>query len=453
MMYLQRRVLFVWVLIYLSKGTAVTYSESNKTDNRKLLHRHLFHDYDSELLPVFDNDQSVNVTYGFSLNRVVHVNERSQWVAYKIWFRQSWTDKRLKWNKTEFGGLNDVVVSAELVWRPDIRIYEILQNEVSSLSGTTQVRLNSNGRVQWLYPNVVRVGCKMNVMPFPFDQQCCTIRVGSRDLNKVNIYPENSLGASLKIYVPNGAWDIASVPVEQINGSYECCPGDIYQTLVYKIRMRRRFDQYVLRLILPAVSICILSLFGFFLPHRKQGRVPLALTCLLTMFVFYQRVAIEIPPTNQMPYIGLYISIKIIIMVFNAFATMASLYFYNMGTRKPVPKLLDTFIQKYLSIMKCQWKTPSSKEEERSGNSRKLSRSRLNRFNTTTREVPTRDAFNATVRMRESPYEDLMTEFDTAGKGYHAQDLSRPSDTWSRHSTFINGRLSRSKKMRKAVFS
>ncbi|XP_070544134.1 neuronal acetylcholine receptor subunit alpha-10-like isoform X2 [Ptychodera flava] len=430
-MYLRRRVLPVFVLFYLCQGTALSYSDSNKTDNRKLLHRHLFDDYDAELLPVFDSDQSVNVTYGFSLNSIVDVDQQSQSVAYNIWFRESWIDERLTWKEAEYGGLKDIVVTARLLWRPDIRIYESFQNELSSLSGTTHVRIYSNGTVQWLYPNVVKVGCKMNVMQFPFDQQCCTIKVGSwvSDRSKVDIYPENAWGASLNYSIPNGVWDITSAPVKPMSGSYECCPGDTYPTLVYMIRMRRRHEAYVLRLILPTVSICLLSLFGFYLPAATYGRIGLAMTSLLTMFVFYQMVAAEIPPTNQMPYIGVYISINIVIMVFNALSTMAMLYFNHMGSRKPVPKWLDTFMQKYISVMMCQGKMSSSKKEDKSEKAR--NRTRLDRFNTTTRGVFRRDAFNATVR-EEGPYGDFMTEFGGTGNDYDAIDLSRPSETESR---------------------
>ena len=37
---------------------------------------------------------------------------------------QFWTDCRLRWNKTEFGGVDKLMVSSERMWIPDITLYD-----------------------------------------------------------------------------------------------------------------------------------------------------------------------------------------------------------------------------------------------------------------------------------------------------------------------------------------
>ena len=39
------------------------------------------------------------------------------------WIRMMWKDEHLSWNKTEYGGVNQLHFSDDELWRPDIMLY------------------------------------------------------------------------------------------------------------------------------------------------------------------------------------------------------------------------------------------------------------------------------------------------------------------------------------------
>lgn len=50
-------------------------------------------------------------------------DERNQILTAYLWIRQSWYDAYLKWDKDKYDGLDSIRIPSNLVWRPDIVLY------------------------------------------------------------------------------------------------------------------------------------------------------------------------------------------------------------------------------------------------------------------------------------------------------------------------------------------
>ncbi|XP_077999217.1 neuronal acetylcholine receptor subunit alpha-10-like [Glandiceps talaboti] len=324
-------------------------------DKRVMLHHHLFENYSVHILPVAENNDVVLVRYGFSIHHVVSMEEKHQMITYNIWCRQSWEDRRLTWNASDFGGIGEIVVASPLVWRPEMRNYNSVGDERETDLDKTHVRITSEGKVRWHYPTITTISCKMDVHNFPFDDQCCPMKIGPWvwDGRDVDIAYENEEGASTDNFESNGVWDIIDVKVNHSVEYYYCCPGVPYPSVTYVIHLRRRFQSYILRLTVPTMCLCILSVSSFFLPPESGERIGLCMTSLLTMFVFYQLIADEIPPTSQIPSISLYISIDISLMVLNCIVTIGMLHVYHRGSNKNAPLWMKKLASRYVKLTKC----------------------------------------------------------------------------------------------------
>lgn len=57
-------------------------------------------------------------------------DERNQVLIAYLWIRQTWHDAYLKWNKEDYDGLDVIHIPSNLVWRPDLVLY----NKYVSLS-------------------------------------------------------------------------------------------------------------------------------------------------------------------------------------------------------------------------------------------------------------------------------------------------------------------------------
>lgn len=50
-------------------------------------------------------------------------DERNQVIVTNIWFRQYWKDYILTWNSSQYQGVNELHLTRNEVWVPDITLY------------------------------------------------------------------------------------------------------------------------------------------------------------------------------------------------------------------------------------------------------------------------------------------------------------------------------------------
>ena len=207
----------------------------------------------------------------------------------------------------------------------------------------TKVIISYDGTITWLFPNLIKSSCKINVKYFPWDMQTCRLKFGSWTFNgfKLDLAFYNDLpGADLSTFTRNGEWDLLSADAKRNEVFYGCCP-EPYPDLTFEIRIKRRTLFYVNNLIVPCIVLALLTATAFLFPPETGERISLMITILLGMTVFMIVVIETIPSTSEVtPLISTYFSVVMIEVSLGLLCTGISL---NIKHHHPKMQLTGWF--------------------------------------------------------------------------------------------------------------
>ncbi|XP_031571984.1 neuronal acetylcholine receptor subunit alpha-9-like [Actinia tenebrosa] len=318
----------------------------------RALLKKLLENYDKQERPVINDNDTVNVVFGMTLNQIIDVDEKNQILTASAWVRQTWYNPYLSWNLTKYGGLRTINIDPKVIWLPDIVLYDNADDDLS-FSGNldrlnTRVVLHYTGRNQWLAPVTFKSNCPINVKDFPFDTQYCNMKFGSwtYDGFRLNVMNE-SKEADLGKYMPSAEWHLVSVPAKRNVIKYFCCE-EPYPDVTFTFILQRRSLFYMMNLILPLVTITILVNVSFVLPAESGERISLSITILLAMTVFMLVVAETIPPTSDaVPLIAKFYMAGMIEMAIALIWTCYILKYYHSDCME-MPSWVRKYILGYL---------------------------------------------------------------------------------------------------------
>ncbi|TNM86098.1 neuronal acetylcholine receptor subunit alpha-9-I isoform X1 [Takifugu flavidus] len=315
---------------------------------RKLLND-LMEDYSNALRPVEDTDEALNVSLQITLSQIKDMDERNQVLTTYLWIRQVWHDAYLKWDKEDYNDLEMINIPSDLVWKPDIVLYNKADEESAGASNTN-VKLRYNGEIVWDSPAITKSTCVVDVSYFPFDWQQCTLTFGSWTYNgnQVDISLTMDSG-DLSDFVENVEWECHGMPAVRKVRMYGCC-SDPYTEVTFTLLLKRRSSFYIFNLLLPCFLISFLAPLGFYLPADSGEKVSLGVTVLLALTVFQLLVAESMPPAESMPYIGKYYIATMTMITASTSLTIFIMNIHFCGAEaKPVPHWAKVLIIDYMS--------------------------------------------------------------------------------------------------------
>ncbi|KAK1792622.1 hypothetical protein P4O66_012553 [Electrophorus voltai] len=317
---------------------------------RKLLND-LMENYSSALRPVEDTERALNVTLQITLSQIKDMDERNQVLTTYLWVRQIWYDAYLRWDKEEYDGLEVIRIPSNLVWRPDIVLYNNADEEDSSGPPNTNVVLRYTGEITWDAPAITKSSCVVDVSYFPFDSQQCNLTFGSWTYNgnQVDITMGGLKGGELSDFVENVEWECHGMPGVRNVIMYGCC-SDPYPDITYTVLLKRRSSFYIYNLLLPCFLISFLAPLSFYLPADSGEKVSLGVTVLLALTVFQMMVAESMPPSENVPLIGKYYIATMTMITASTSLTIFIMNIHFCGAEaKPVPHWAKVLIINYMS--------------------------------------------------------------------------------------------------------
>ncbi|XP_061755533.1 neuronal acetylcholine receptor subunit alpha-9-II isoform X2 [Nerophis ophidion] len=313
----------------------------------------LMDNYSSALRPVEDTDRALNVTLQITLSQIKDMDERNQVLVAYLWIRQRWHDAYLTWNKEDYDGLEIIHIPSNLVWRPDLVLYNKADDALSGPMDTN-VKLRYNGEITWDAPAITKSSCVVDVSYFPFDSQQCNLTFGSWTYNgnQVDIFMDMDSG-DLSDFVENVEWECHGMPATKNVIMYGCC-SDPYPDITYTVLLQRRSSFYIFNLLLPCFLISFLAPLGFYLPADSGEKVSLGVTVLLALTVFQLMVAESMPPSESVPLIGKYYIATMTMVTASTSLTIFIMNIHFCGPEaKPVPRWAKVLIIDYMSKIFC----------------------------------------------------------------------------------------------------
>ncbi|XP_071440716.1 neuronal acetylcholine receptor subunit alpha-7-like isoform X2 [Hetaerina americana] len=280
--------------------------------HEKRLLNYLLSTYNTLERPVSNESEPLEVKFGLTLQQIIDVDEKNQLLITNIWLSLEWNDYNLKWNDSEYGGVRDLRITPNKIWRPDVLMYNSADE---GFDGTyhTNVVVRHNGSCLYVPPGIFKSTCKIDITWFPFDDQHCDMKFGSwtYDGNQLDLVLNSEEGGDLSDFITNGEWHLLGMPGKKNTITYQCCP-EPYVDVTFTIQIRRRTLYYFFNLIVPCVLISSMALLGFTLPPDSGEKLTLGVTILLSLTVFLNLVAETLPQVSDaIPLLGVTILLSL----------------------------------------------------------------------------------------------------------------------------------------------
>lgn len=330
----------------------------------------LLADYNKLVRPVDDNNATLIVKFKLKLSQLLDVHEKNQIMTTNVWLQHSWLDQKLKWHPEDYGGVEVLYVPSEMIWLPDIVLYNNADGNYK-VSIMTKAKLSYNGTVEWTPPAIYKSMCQIDVEWFPMDVQTCEMRFGSwtyiglevdlkhRDehlqreetewvqgpegVDKKEIVWVVDEGIDLSDYYPSVEWDILRVPGKRHEKRYPCCVSPFID-ITYEIYLRRRTLFYTVNLMIPCVGISFLTALVFYLPSDGGEKISLCISILISLTVFFLLLVEMIPSTSLViPLIGKYLLFTMVLVTLSVIVTVITL---NVHYRRPSTHNMSPWVRK-----------------------------------------------------------------------------------------------------------
>nr|XP_002716533.1 5-hydroxytryptamine receptor 3C-like [Oryctolagus cuniculus] len=287
--------------------------------------------------PVTNHSIPTRVNISFTLSAILEVDAQLQLLTSFLWIDLTWDNPSISWNPEECLGINELSVSAEHLWLPDIFILESMNVNLTPSGFTTFI--SSEGRVKYSMPMRVTSICNLDIFYFPFDQQNCTLTFCSF------LYTVDSMllgmdkevweitNLSRKVIWTRGEWELLSInkatPKLSVGTS-------LYDQIMFYVAIRRRPSLYIINLLVPSGFLVAIDAFSFYLPAEGQNRVPFKITLLLGYNVFLLMMNDLLPATGT-PLISVYFALCLSLMVASLLETVFITYLLHLATTQPPP--------------------------------------------------------------------------------------------------------------------
>ncbi|CAG5904243.1 5-hydroxytryptamine receptor 3A-like [Menidia menidia] len=278
--------------------------------------------------PVLDHTHTTLVKLDIILYAILAVVEKTQTFVPFIWASVEWNDERISWDPAQFCGITEVAIPKDLLWRPDLFIYEMTQKDDSPQN--PYMFVSHDGMIYFDEDMKVVSTCKMDVHKFPFDTQECSISIGSaiHCVQEIRLIPfSNSSRAtqfSRKVMKTQGEWEFLRLSVGSLNVSFD---ERHWEQLIYTVSIRRRPLLHVINFLLPILFFLTLDLASFFIADHRGEKLGFKVTVLLAISVLLLILNDILPSmSNKTPLIATYCIVIFALMLLSLLETILVTY-------------------------------------------------------------------------------------------------------------------------------
>ncbi|XP_041740335.1 5-hydroxytryptamine receptor 3A-like [Coregonus clupeaformis] len=273
--------------------------------------------------PVLDHTHPTMVHLDVYLYAILAVIEKSQTFVPFIWIELTWNNERIWWDPSQFCGISRVSVPKEMLWIPDLFIYEMTEKHDAPPSPYLYV---SHDGIVLLEEEIKVVStCKMDVHKFPFDTQRCNITFSSaiHIVTDIQLIPfsnsSRATQASREVMQTQGEWEFLDMTVSRGKLIFN----REWDQISYTITMRRRPLLHVINFMLPILFFLCLDLASFLISDQRGEKLGFKVTVLLAISVLLLILNDILPSmSNRTPLIATYCIVIFAFMLLSLLETI-----------------------------------------------------------------------------------------------------------------------------------
>lgn len=274
------------VILCISECNGQTY------DNMTKLRTDLLTGYDPDIIPLQNQSTFLELKMAVQYYGIVEVDSVKGILTLVAGAFCQWTDQKLVWNSTDYGGISKMVIKQSAIWTPVIALGTPIEFQQLS-KPWVKATVYSHGLVNFGIGDVLQSSCTMNMRFWPFDKQVCRVVFFPMDytIDMLQIVKDTPGFVNTQL-VKNSEWTLED---------YACfIEKDFYSTmLVFVLKLKRQSTFYVLSIILPLAGMFVISSLVFMLPQESGERVSYSITITLALAVFLTVVADEMPKSSE----------------------------------------------------------------------------------------------------------------------------------------------------------
>ncbi|XP_076348120.1 gamma-aminobutyric acid receptor subunit alpha-6-like [Tachypleus tridentatus] len=236
--------------------------------------------YDRKLRPGFGGP-AVEILTDIEIRSFGSISETDMVYSMDCYFRQTWWDKRLKFQSANLDVLSMDWKFLQRVWIPDTYF---LNGQKSYLHNVTVpnkfIRVRRDGQLKYSMRLTIKARCPMHLRKYPLDSQACPLKIGSfaytvRDV----IYKwKGSDPVIISKGVTLSQYEFPKIITTDMTTKRK------RSILIARFILNRRRGYFILQIYAPCAMIVGASWVSFWINrHETPGRVAVGATTVLTL--------------------------------------------------------------------------------------------------------------------------------------------------------------------------
>ncbi|XP_024899287.1 gamma-aminobutyric acid receptor subunit gamma-3 [Pteropus alecto] len=310
--------------------------KSQDTDVTVILNK-LLREYDKKLRPdigmkptVIDVDIYVN-----SIGPVSSINMEYQ---IDVFFAQTWTDSRLRFNSTmKLLTLNSNMVG--LIWVPDTIFRNSKTAEAHWVTTPNQLlRIWGDGKILYTLRLTINAECQLQLHNFPMDEHSCPLTFSSYGYPREEMvyrWRKSSVEAA-----DQKSWRLYQFDFMGLRNTSEIVTtsaGDYVVMTIY-FELSRRMGYFTIQTYIPCILTVVLSWVSFWIKKdATPARTALGITTVLTMTTLSTIARTSLPRVSYVTAMDLFVTVCFL-FVFAALMEYAALNYYSSCRRPAAAK-------------------------------------------------------------------------------------------------------------------
>ncbi|KDR17732.1 Neuronal acetylcholine receptor subunit beta-3 [Zootermopsis nevadensis] len=263
-----------------------------------LLKEDLLCAYDKNVRPVIYHG---NATFVFvsMLLRTLTFDEYSGSLNVDCWMVWEWTDEKLQWKPSDYGGVDALRLYTSEIWVPGI--------SQLGLTSTWNVRhdihsgmclVDSSGVVTCVSRTVYFSICAPDIAYWPYDAMNCSVQIGAWMQTGEEIAVNTNHGiVNIYHYEPNSEWKLLSATSRRhLENSGE---NSTFPWIQYSFVMQRHSGMYEATIGIPALVLSSLVLLSFWLSPSEESRINILCVSLICHCVYLTYLGAKLNNTGE----------------------------------------------------------------------------------------------------------------------------------------------------------
>uniref|UniRef100_A0A0C9QNY3 Chrna6_0 protein n=2 Tax=Fopius arisanus TaxID=64838 RepID=A0A0C9QNY3_9HYME len=304
------------------------------------LKRHLFCDYDKDIIPTKNKDQQVFIEVSL-LPVSVEMNEYTGTLDFHTWMIMNWQDIHLTWTPSDFNGVNSTYVKSNDIWVPDFTVFNSgdFSKDQTGLP-STDCYLQSDGKIQCAGARVFTTHCPTDFTNWPYDKHNCTLHFGSW------IHYDSNVNLTFgDIYMhelrENRVWDVEMSNLTSFSERYERSWDNMFFLHVGLTRNPMRGG---MSFVAPAVVILMITLTILWLDSRSMERIAISGVTFIAHILLVLDLHWSLPSSTSLniPKILIFYEVSLILSSCILVLTSFLRKIYSLSTPAPSAVIILT---------------------------------------------------------------------------------------------------------------